>query len=254
MSHPDAGPASWYNGVTERGRKMEGKTYPQCHRCSKTLCYPLIAATDEPSFSEAPDFCPTRLYGDLIQQTLSEYDREDVREFARLASIQEFECYEMTPEGIRTKIPRVEETIQFARKNGFTRLGIAFCVGLLNEVRLLARVLEGKGFEVASVCCKAGAIPKERIGLRPEEKIPGPGFYESMCSPISQAEILNAEKVDLVLQLGLCVGHDTLFMRYCRLPMTVLAVKDRVLGHNPLAALYLSASPYYGRLRARGTL
>jgi len=33
--------------------------------------------------------------------------------------------------------------------------------------------------------------------------------------------------------------------------MTVLGVKDRVFGHNPLAALYLSASPYYSRLRAR---
>ncbi|RLC63210.1 MAG: hypothetical protein DRI01_05620 [Chloroflexi bacterium] len=47
--------------------------------------------------------------------------------------------------------------------------------------------------------------------------------------------------------LGLCIGHDTLFIKYCRVPMTVLAVKDRVTGHNPLAALYLSQS-YYGRL------
>lgn len=229
----------------------EAKPYPQCHRCGKRVCYPLIPAGEEPSFAEAPDFCPMRLHADLIAATISQYDREDVREFARLASIQEFECYERTPHGIRTKIPRIEETIQFAKKNGFRRLGIAFCIGLVTEVRMLAQVLEAKGFEVASVCCKAGAIPKERIGLRPEEKIPGPDLFESMCSPITQAEILNAEEVDLVIQLGLCVGHDTLFMRYCRRPMTVLAVKDRVTGHNPLAALYLSASPYYGRLRSR---
>ena len=30
----------------------------------------------------------------------------------------------------------------------------------------------------------------------------------------------------------------------------VLAVKDRVLGHNPLAALYLTKGPYYSRLNA----
>ena len=72
-----------------------------------------------------------------------------------------------------------------------------------------------------------------------------------MCSPIAQAEVLNHMKVDLAIMLGLCIGHDTLFIKYCRVPMTVLAVKDRVFGHNPLAALYLSSSPYYGRLMAK---
>jgi uncharacterized metal-binding protein len=73
-------------------------------------------------------------------------------------------------------------------------------------------------------------------------------LMEPMCNPIAQAEVLNAEQVDLAVMLGLCVGHDTLFIKYCRVPCTVLAVKDRVLGHNPLAALYLSTGPYYGRL------
>jgi len=142
----------------------------------------------------------------------------------------------------------VEETMQFAQKNGYKRLGLAFCLGLANEARTLALILERKGFDVVSVCCKAGAVPKERIGLRPEEKIMGPQMYESMCSPIAQAEILNQEKVDLAILLGLCVGHDTLFIKYWRVPMTVIGVKDRVFGHNPLAALYLSSS-YYSRLR-----
>ncbi|MDY6916715.1 MAG: DUF1847 domain-containing protein [Chloroflexota bacterium] len=232
---------------------MTQASSPQCHRCGKTLCYPFIKAEEEPSIDEAPPFCPMRLHSETIQQALREYEREDVREFARLASVQEGECYERAPQGLRTKFPRIEETMQFARKNGYRRIGVAFCIGLMNEVRMLAQILEAKGFEVVSVCCKAGAIPKERIGITQEEKIAGPGIYESMCSPITQAEVLNAEEVDLVLLLGLCVGHDTLFMRYCRRPMTVLAVKDRVLAHNPLAALYLSPSPYYGRLRSRET-
>jgi uncharacterized metal-binding protein len=230
---------------------MEQKSYSQCHRCGKMVCYPLIRVSEKPPLEEAPDFCPMRLRGQVIERALSEYEKQDVSEFARLASVQEFECYERLPGGIRTKFPRVEETIQFAKKNGFTRIGIAFCIGLMNEVRILAQILERKDFEVVSVCCKAGAIPKERIGLKAEEKIAGPEIYESMCNPITQAEILNLENVDLVIQLGLCVGHDTLFMKYCRVPMTVLGVKDRVFGHNPLAALYLSASPYYSRLRAR---
>jgi uncharacterized metal-binding protein len=71
-----------------------------------------------------------------------------------------------------------------------------------------------------------------------------------MCNPITQAEVMNAENVDLAIMLGLCIGHDILFIKYCRVPMTVIAVKDRVTGHNPLAALYLSDS-YYARLMSK---
>ena len=221
----------------------------QCARCPGVYCYPTIDADQKPDFEKAPSFCPTKLYEDVIGQAVRQYDRKGVSELARLASVQEFECYEHTPDGIRTKIPRIEETIQFARKNGFHKLGLAFCSGLASEARMFTEILERRAFEVASVCCKVGAVPKERIGIKPEEKISGPGFYESMCNPVSQAEILNAERVDFVILLGLCVGHDSLFIRYCQKPMTVLAVKDRVTGHNPLAALYLSRSVYYGRLR-----
>jgi uncharacterized metal-binding protein len=50
------------------------------------------------------------------------------------------------------------------------------------------------------------------------------------------------------LGVAMRLGHDTLFTRYCRAPMTVLSTKDRVTGHNPLAALYTSNS-YYGHLK-----
>jgi uncharacterized metal-binding protein len=225
---------------------------PQCARCPGVFCYPNIAADQNPNLDDAPSFCPTRLRTDIIEASLRHYEEEnDIREFARLASVQEFECYEHTPAGIRTRIPRIEETIQFARKNGYRKLGLAFCSGLLNEARMVVDILERNGFEVASVCCKVGAVPKERIGIKPEEKISGPDLYESMCNPITQAEILNREVVDFAILLGLCVGHDSLFIKYCQSPMTVLAVKDRVTAHNPLAAVYLSRSPYYGRLRRR---
>jgi len=125
----------------------------------------------------------------------------------------------------------------------YTRLGIALCVGLKEEARMLTSIFEAKGFEVASVNCKVGRIPKEDIGLAGDEKIMGPDIMEPMCNSIAQAEVLNAEQVDLAVMLGLCVGHDTLFIKYCNVPCTVLAVKDRVLGHNPLAALYFPRGP-----------
>jgi len=71
-----------------------------------------------------------------------------------------------------------------------------------------------------------------------------------MGNPIYQAELMNREKTDLNILLGLCVGHDSLFLKYAESPVTVLAVKDRVTGHNPLAAIYLSDS-YYRKIKPR---
>jgi uncharacterized metal-binding protein len=229
---------------------MAKEMYPMCARCTKKVCSPFIKADEVPSIDDAPPFCPMKLMPDVLKNTLAEYDKPEVREFARQASIQEFECYEHVPGGMRTKNPRILELIEFSRKCGYKKLGLAFCGGLAREAQMLTDVLENKGFEVVSVCCKVGAVPKENLGLKPEEKMAGPDNWESMCNPIVQAEVLNAQNVDLAVMLGLCIGHDTLFIRYCRVPMTVIAVKDRVTGHNPLAALYLSSS-YYGRLMAK---
>jgi len=212
---------------------------------------PPIKVNEKPTFEKAPNFCPMKGTPEIIEKTSVEYEAPETKEFARLASLQEGECYEHLPDGVRTKNPRILELIEFSKKCGYKRLGLAFCLGLSNEASKLNQILENKGFEVVSVSCKVGAIPKERIGIKPEEKIVEPDRWESMCNPIAQAEILNSEEVDLAVMLGLCIGHDTLFIKYCRVPMTVIAVKDRVTGHNPLAALYLSDSLYYGRLKAK---
>ncbi|HKI51005.1 MAG TPA: DUF1847 domain-containing protein, partial [Geothermobacteraceae bacterium] len=47
----------------------------------------------------------------------------------------------------------------------------------------------------------------------------------------------------------LCVGHDMLFNKYSRAPVTTLVVKDRVTGHNPVAVLY-GQHFYYKRLKS----
>jgi uncharacterized metal-binding protein len=220
---------------------------PTCAKCPGVVCHPSIKAEEKPPFDKVPNFCPMINMNDVIQNAMTKYDDPDTLEFARQASIQEFECYEQTPEGRRTKNPRILELIQFSDKCGYKKLGLAFCAGLSDEAKKLTEILENHGFEVVSVRCKVGAIPKERIGIKPEEKIAGPASYESMCNPITQAEILNAEKVDFAIILGLCIGHDTLFIKNCQVPMTVIAVKDRVTGHNPLAALY-TINSYYKRL------
>ncbi|HUV43960.1 MAG TPA: DUF1847 domain-containing protein [Dehalococcoidales bacterium] len=223
----------------------------ECARCDKVVC-------GSEHSQEGPSNCPTRTKSEVINRALQEYDKPEIREFARQASIQESECYMNLPEGLTTRYPRVEETAQFARKMGYKKLGIAFCDGLRGEAETLNTILERRGFDVVSVCCKAGGIPKERIGIKDEEKIiskfRGPGNWESMCSPISQAEILNDEGTEFNVLVGLCVGHDSLFFKYSQAPVTVLVAKDRVFGHNPVAGLYLSPSVYYRKLRRKETV
>lgn len=214
---------------------------PQCAKCTMVVC-------DSKASLKGPENCPTKTKQAIIQKALNEYDDPEIREFARQASIQEAECYMDLPEGLTTRYPRVEEIIQFARKMGYKKLGIASCLGLKDEAGILTEILENRGFEVVSVCCKAGAIPKERIGITPEQKIKGPDAFEAMCNPICQAEILNDAGTDFNIAVGLCVGHDSLFFKYAKAPVTVLVAKDRVFGHNPVMGLYLAHAPYYRKL------
>jgi len=177
---------------------------------------------------------------DALREAREAYEDEETRRLALAAARTEADRYPLEP--------RVEEVMSFARRIGATRLGIASCVGLIREARLLQEIFESNGFEVASVCCKVGSIPKEAIGLTEEEKI-RPGQFEALCSPIGQAKLLNAAGTGLNVLVGLCVGHDSLFFRHSEAPVTVLVAKDRVTGHNPVAVLYTSHS-YYGRLKA----
>ncbi len=144
------------------------------------------------------------------------------------------------------KITRVEEIAEFAKKIGAKKIGIATCVGLLKESQIFAKYLKHKGLEPYAVACKVGGTDKTEIGI-PEELKLQPGCHESLCNPILQARLLNKEKTDLNVIVGLCVGHDSLFIKYSDAPITTLITKDRVLGHNPAAALYTSGF-YYKKL------
>lgn len=139
------------------------------------------------------------------------------------------------------QLNRVEETVAFARRIGATRIGIATCIGLIEETRVLVKILRLAGFETVAALCKVGSVDKSEIGIPEHLKIKCGGF-EACCNPVLQARLLNREKTHLNVVMGLCVGHDSLFFRHSEAPATTLVVKDRVLGHNPVAGLYTVGS------------
>ncbi len=219
---------------------------PSCTKCS-------VKATERAcrvQGGKGPAFCPTRKMEEVVKKAGEAYSEPATYEFARQASIQEAECYinrDKTP-GVKHPVkPRLQEVCEFAGRMGYKRLGVAFCSGLKEEATALSKVLENYGFEVVSVICKVGCTPKEEIGITDSEKC-NVGKFEAMCSPVAQAEILNEAGADFNILLGLCVGHDSLFFKHAEAPTTVFAVKDRVLGHNPLAAVY-NLDSYYERFK-----
>jgi uncharacterized metal-binding protein len=198
----------------------------------------------------APVDCPTQNLQDLRAEAMQEYQRSEIHEFARLATIQQTQGYGDKESGYsraRPVKPRLEEIVGFAQKMNYQRLGLIFCSGLIKESRVVGRFFKDNGFELVSVVCKVGCVPKNKIGLKSDEKN-SPAGFESMCNPILQAMVVNEAQTDFNVLLGLCVGHDSLVFRYARAPCTVLAVKDRLLGHNPMAAVY-NLDHYYRYLK-----
>ncbi len=130
---------------------------------------------------------------------------------------------------------RVEEIKKFARLSGYKRIGIANCVALQKEADKLKELLSDE-FDVFTSNCKIGRVPsKEILG------------YEAKgltCNPVGQAHELSQSKTELNITLGLCMGHDILFNKTSKAPVTTLVVKDREFNHNSILALQ-SNTVYY---------
>ena len=156
-------------------------------------------------------------------------------------------CAALTEAGGYCQDTRLIEIIKFLHRGGYHKIGIAFCTGLFKETQEVVNILEYNGFEVVSIICKNGSITKDFLGITNEQAARGSCKTETMCNPIGQALFLNQQKTDFNLMLGLCVGHDTLFIKYSDAPITALAVKDRVTGHNPLAPVYLAQGYYHNK-------
>jgi uncharacterized metal-binding protein len=198
-----------------------------CSECGQLHCYRRN--------KKYPEFCLTEATDPAaVSSTIDAYkgDSEDAR-VARAAAEIEGLYY--------CEISRVEEIVAFARRIGATRIGIATCLGLIEETRIFSKVLRAAKLEPFTALCKVGSVDKSEIGIPDDLKIQC-GDFEACCNPILQAQLLNQEQTQLNVIMGLCVGHDSLFTKYSEALVTTLITKDRVTGHNPAVTLYTSKS------------
>jgi uncharacterized metal-binding protein len=209
---------------------MTKYTVPNCSICTVRAC------SAEPGTKQSPRFCPMPAETELLQAVGQAYlEQDELRRLALASARTESAGYR--------RATRIEEIMDFARRIGAEKLGIAHCGGLIREAKLARDIFLAGGFEVYAVCCKVGSIAKDKVGLKEEEKV-RPGQYEVLCNPVAQAALLAKVGSQLNVVMGLCVGHDSLFFMHSTVPTTVLVAKDRVLGHNPIACLYTSHSYY----------
>ncbi|MBS1154551.1 MAG: hypothetical protein H6R07_475 [Proteobacteria bacterium] len=196
-----------------------------CSECGQLHCY----RRDK----KFPNFCLTEATEEAQVDTTVETYRGESQDalVARAAAEVEGLYY--------CQISRVEEIVAFAKRINATRIGIASCLGLLEETKIFTKVLRAAGLEPYTVLCKVGSVDKTDIGIPDGLKIQC-GTFEACCNPILQAQLLNQEQTQLNVIMGLCVGHDSLFIKYSEALVTTLVTKDRVTGHNPAVTLYTS--------------
>ncbi len=210
---------------------------PDCAACR------VVACTAAPGTKPSPKSCPMPAEPELLSEVRTRY-------------LEEPDLHRMALESARTEAAgycrstRVEEVMDFARRMGWEHLGIAHCAGMMEEAKAARDIFLAGGFRVSAVCCKVGSIDKDEMGLAECDKV-HPGEFEPLCSPVGQAALLAEAGTEFNVVIGLCVGHDSMFFMHSKAPATVLVAKDRVLGHNPVAALYTSHT-YYRRLTGKG--
>jgi len=180
---------------------------PRCGRCESKEC-----RDGKDCFSQAGNH--KQLYQD-----------NQIAELHRAASTIEGRYY--------GKETRLGEIILFAKELGCRKIGLAFCIGLSEEAKIIEEIFY-KHFEVVSVCCKVCGIDKKDFELQQISS----ERQEVMCNPAGQAQLLNNAETQLNVICGLCVGHDAIFAKVSDAPVTTLIAKDRVLAHNPAAVIY----------------
>ena len=217
----------------------------QCSRCETRVC--TVDSSGNRLPGEAPQWCPMKTKADVIKQAMAKQTEED-RKIAHAAAMVESEAYVREPWGLKPYATRVLEIINFAKKMGYKKIGIACCFASEWDAGVLSNIFINHGFEVLARLCKVYEVQNTKFLDIKEEETLVPGGYQSMCNPICQVDVLADSGCELIVTHGECTGHDALAGKFSQVPFTVLGVKDRVLAHNPVVALTNPWNEYYRKL------
>jgi uncharacterized metal-binding protein len=149
-------------------------------------------------------------------------------DFSVLYNEQDKMILKVAEDSLNTSLDRVQEIVEYAKRDSIKRIGIANCTAFNRESEQLEQMLLQQGFEVSKVNCKYGRVPFNDLV---------PGYKGVSCNPAGQAKYLEERDTELNIMMGLCLGHDMIFNAKSKAPVTPLIVKDRKLQHNTLEVL-----------------
>lgn len=211
-------------GTQQKAQEI-GPERPSCVDCKTLGC--------AHNNGRYPSFCETRGTTDEEAALLRHDYEEDAETYEFMKATAE-----TTARGFAEQLCRAEETMDYARRMGYKKIGIAFCAGVADEAQIFAKILRIHNYEVVGYTCKVGALSNAQMGLK--ESCCNFGLVA--CNPLTQVRRLNAEKTDLNVLMGLCVGHDSYFYKLSDAPVTTLMTKDKAMVNNPGAALWASTT------------
>jgi uncharacterized metal-binding protein len=180
-----------------------------CTTCEDKVCRKQQKSCDQESF--------------LRYEIIEQYQEVSHSEIVKAAA-------ELVDSGRAGTLSRMEEIIEFAKRMNYQKLGIAYCYGMEKQAKAIETLLISEWFDVSAVSCSVGGLIQSEVNS-------ASCVHKVSCNPLGQAEQLNAEKVDLTLVVGICMGHDILLNRNLAMDFTTLVVKDRKNNHAPLLGI-----------------
>lgn len=213
--------------MNEKSENLDKKILkdPTCYKCDCSTHCSIGTPNKE------LENCPTNMSPEIQKKAIKLYETDEfIRKSNFAATIAKYQG----------SVPRLKDTIEYAKRMEFKKIGIASCAALQKETKITVKALHKYGFEVSSVCCPTGVKKKIEIDIPKEFKsYLGKGYNLDTitCNPVAQALLLNKAKTDLNIIIGLCIGHDVTFTYLSEAPVTTLIAKDRFFRHNPAATL-----------------
>jgi uncharacterized metal-binding protein len=179
-----------------------------CTRCNKKTCRTGVPCGNEKFDIET-----------VTEQFLSPENQKIVQAAAQLVD-----------NGRAGTLSRLEEIIEFIKTMQYQKVGLAYCYGMEQYASVVRDIFKKEGILLQTVSCSLGAILQDAINVNS-------CIHKISCNPIGQAFQLNAENVDFVIIMGICLGHDILLQKNLQADFTTFIVKDRTHKNNPMESL-----------------
>lgn len=163
-----------------------------------------------------------------IETTMEEFHSPENQQIIQAAAF-------LVDDGRAGTLSRLEEIIEFVKRMKYKKVGLAYCYGMESDAIKVHDIFKNEDIKLQTISCSVSGILQDEINQNS-------CIHKVSCNPIGQAHQLNAEEVDFVIIMGICLGHDILLQKNLKADFTTFVVKDRVNKHNPIKSIITNSN------------